>query len=132
MILDLKEIAVLERLRIGWNYTQIAEDTKMSSYVVSNIANRLIEESAVQKLSNGRYKVLLDTYEQSDVPIDRKKSMEVFIPKGYEEFIRCHKGILPRSEIARRLKVDKFTVNMMIIQLGLEGKNSASRQEADN
>lgn len=124
MKLQEKDAVILERLRIGMNQKQISEELNLSTYLVGIIVNRLTGMSAVQKLKNGQYKVLIDTYEITNEALDRPRRMNVHIPEGYDEYIRGHYGVIPRREIARRLKLDKVTLNQMIIQLGIGG-NSA-------
>lgn len=95
------------------------------------------EHSAIQKniFKEGEHKILMNSYhDNSDISkynTKSKKMMEVFIPEGYEDFIRDHYGVVPRREIARELNLSKVLLNLMIIQLGLketEGSGSVDKR----
>jgi len=120
MILTTNESEVLERIRIGMTQTNITRDLGWSLYVVGNIVSGLVNKSALQRLPGNKYKVLADAYDISD---DKTKSgkLKLIIPEEMELYIRGHYRKIPRKELARRLNLDKVTLNNMILQLGIGG-----------
>ncbi|MBB6632779.1 helix-turn-helix transcriptional regulator [Cohnella thailandensis] len=124
MMLTKKESYIVEMLRVNMTRKEIAQKLGISIYEVGGIVTRLVERSVIQRSETGKgaCKVLLDTYDiagDNEVPIEPKKGITLVIPDGYEDYIRGHYGIIPRRELARRLNLDKVTLNLMIIQLGL-------------
>ncbi|KHL97042.1 hypothetical protein QW71_03790 [Paenibacillus sp. IHB B 3415] len=127
MILTKKEAVVIEMIRKRLTRKDIARKLVISIYEVDNIVSRLVERSAIQRSEFGRgeCKVLLDAYEindNSEQLFKSKKGIEVLIPEKYEEYIRNQYGVIPRREIAKQLNLNKVTLNQMIMQLGLGGK----------
>ncbi|MCD9026029.1 hypothetical protein [Cohnella silvisoli] len=99
----------------------------MSKRTIGKIIGRLVEKSAIIRPVPGKpgYDILLDYYEILDDTAgtlkDKDGMMKVIIPDGYEDYIRLHYDRIPRKELARRLNLDKFTLNMMLLQLGMGG-----------
>lgn len=50
-----------------------------------------------------------------------RKPEKIAIPQETRAFIRQHYKSMPRREIAKSLQLDKVTLNMMIIEMGMGG-----------
>lgn len=143
MILTKREAEVLERLRVRVPVMGIVTDLGLGRSTVQRTVKRLEQKSAVIRPGRGNsdYQVLIDVYDidtnapeppvrtrkplerpPEPKPIEKPLAMKIHIPEGYEEYIRGHYGIIPRRELARRLNLDKVTLNLMILQIGLGGK----------
>jgi predicted transcriptional regulator len=119
MILQTKEAEVLERLRVGMRQTDISHELNINMGSVYNLVARLNDIGVVQSIGRGKYIVLIDTYQQSETtPDSRMEKLVVTVPKPIELYIRQHYKTMKRRDIAKQLKLDKFSLNMMILQLG--------------
>jgi predicted transcriptional regulator len=119
MILQTKEAEVLERLRSGMLQKDISRELNIKMGSVYNIVARLHDIGVVQCIGRGKYIVLIDKYQQSETtPDSRMEKLVVTVPEPIERYIRQHYKNMTRSELAKKLKLDKFTLNMMILQLG--------------
>jgi predicted transcriptional regulator len=122
MILQTKEAEVLERLRVGMRQMDIAVELNIKMGSVYNIITRLSDIGAVQSNGRGKYRVLIDKYRKSEAtPDSRMEKLIVIVPKSVEKYIRQNYKAMTRSELAKKLNLDKFTLNMMILQLGMGG-----------
>ncbi len=65
--------------------------------------------------------LIIGISEQAVMP-KKTKVIEILIPEEYENYIRSQYGIIPRREIARQLNLNKVTLNLMIMNLGLAEK----------
>lgn len=127
MILTKKEAAVIEMIRNCLSRKNIARKLCIRMCEVDDIVSELEKRSAIQRSEFGKnkYRVLLETYDvddNSEQAFKSKRIMKVSIPKEYEDYIRRQYGVIPRREIARQLKLSKVTLNLMIMNLGLDEK----------
>ncbi|MFD2334752.1 helix-turn-helix transcriptional regulator [Cohnella sp. GCM10020058] len=129
MILSEREAEVIERMRANMGTTAIAEDLGIAKSTASLTIQRLVKKSAVKNegLPNiPVYKVLIDTYDieknhDTTPQAPASSPIPVHVPKEHAKFIRANYSKMPRRELAKRLNMDKVTLNRMILQLGLGG-----------
>ncbi|UNK19381.1 hypothetical protein MNQ98_04935 [Paenibacillus sp. N3/727] len=129
MILTKREAAVIKMLRGSETRRNIARKLNIRMHELDSIVSELENQSAIQRLKSEKYeyRVLLGTYEVDEnseqaVMPKKTKVIEVLIPEEYENYIRNQYGLIPRREIARQLNLNKVTLNLMIMNLGLADK----------
>ncbi|MEO2255430.1 hypothetical protein ABGV43_00450 [Paenibacillus amylolyticus] len=129
MILTKREAAVIEMLRGCETRRNIARKLNIRMHELDSIVSELENQSAIQRMKseNYEYRVFLGTYEVDEnseqaVMPKKTKVIEVSIPEEYENYIRSQYGLIPRREIARQLNLNKVTLNLMIMNLGLADK----------
>ncbi|NUU74337.1 hypothetical protein [Paenibacillus xylanilyticus] len=129
MILTKREAAVIEMLRGCETRRNIARKLNIRMHELDSIVLELENHSTIQKLESKsyEYRVVLDTYEVDEnseqaVMPKKTKVIEILIPEEYENYIRSQYGVIPRREIARQLNLNKVTLNLMIMNLGLADK----------
>jgi predicted transcriptional regulator of viral defense system len=110
MILHKRESEVLEALRQKRTLRQMEKELHISPNTITKIIHRLTEYAAIERVGLGHYVILVDKYEIS--PTRKVLTQE-------QQTIVKFYGKETRTQLAKRMNVNKFTLNTMIIELGL-------------
>jgi hypothetical protein len=128
MILRKKEAVILECIRQQKNFNEIAESTGIPRGTVVGLIARLSELSVIYRIKPGHYEVIVDSYEviaEHGGPLPRGvPEGKLNIPDHIANYLRLNYHKKPRRELAKHLQLNKYTLNTMIIQLGMVKKES--------
>lgn len=115
------EAQVLECIRKGMTPMEIAKVTDRNRGFVSSIVATLSELNVIDRTKKlGEYRILVNDYEvlpPEQINRHDKAKPKIDVSDEVRYYIKMHYDKIPRREIARRLRMDKVTLNLVLIEM---------------